>query len=44
MKAVFSTRAFTAVKAETTEKVTTETGGLFLGIYKIMLSDYGILC
>lgn len=34
MKAVFSTRAFTAVKAETTEKVTTETGGLFLGIYE----------
>ena len=31
MKAVFSDRAYTAVLAETTEKISTETGGLFLG-------------
>lgn len=31
MKAIFSNRAYTAVMAETTEKVETETGGLFLG-------------
>lgn len=31
MRAVFSNRAFSAVLAETTEKITTETGGLFLG-------------
>jgi integrative and conjugative element protein (TIGR02256 family) len=31
MKAIFSDRAFAAVLAETTEKITTETGGLFLG-------------
>lgn len=34
MKAVFSERAFSAVLAETTEKVTTETGGLFLGTFQ----------
>lgn len=32
MKVFFSDRAFTAILAETTEKVKTETGGLFLGI------------
>lgn len=32
MRAVFSNRAYTAVLAETTEKIKTETGGLFLGI------------
>lgn len=31
MKVIFSNRAFSAVLAETTEKITTETGGLFLG-------------
>ena len=31
MKVCFSERAFAAVLAETTEKITTETGGLFLG-------------
>ena len=31
MKVVFSTRAFAALMAETTEKIETETGGLFLG-------------
>ena len=31
MKAIFSNRAYTAVMAETTEKVETETGGLCLG-------------
>ncbi len=31
MKIVFSDRAFAAVMAETTEKIKTETGGLFLG-------------
>jgi len=31
MRVVFSNRAFSAVLAETTEKITTETGGLFLG-------------
>ena len=31
MKVIFSNRAFAAVLAETTEKITTETGGLFLG-------------
>ncbi|MBQ7370442.1 MAG: Mov34/MPN/PAD-1 family protein [Blautia sp.] len=31
MKAVFSDRAYAAVMAETTEKIQTETGGLFLG-------------
>ncbi len=31
MKVVFSKRAFASVMAETAEKVTTETGGLFLG-------------
>ena len=34
MKAVFSNRAYTAVLAETTEKIKTETGGLFLGTIK----------
>ena len=34
MKVVFSTRAFAAILAETTEKIKTETGGLFLGKYK----------
>ncbi|MCD8361685.1 MAG: Mov34/MPN/PAD-1 family protein [Lachnospiraceae bacterium] len=33
MKVVFSDRAYAAVMAETTEKIATETGGLFLGIY-----------
>lgn len=33
MKVVFSSRAFTGVLAETTEKIKTETGGLFLGKY-----------
>lgn len=32
MKVVFSERSFAAVLAETTEKIKTETGGLFLGI------------
>ena len=31
MKVVFSDRAFASVMAETTEKIETETGGLFLG-------------
>lgn len=31
MNVVFSTRAYTSIMAETTEKITTETGGLFLG-------------
>lgn len=31
MKAVFSDRAYASVMAETTEKIQTETGGLFLG-------------
>lgn len=31
MKVVFSDRAFAAIMSETTEKITTETGGLFLG-------------
>ena len=34
MKVVFSDRAFSAVLAETTEKIKTETGGLFLGTYE----------
>ena len=34
MKVIFSNRAFAAVLAETTEKITTETGGLFLGVVK----------
>ena len=34
MKAVFSNRAFTAVLAETTEKIKTETGGLYLGVFE----------
>ena len=32
MRAVFSNRAYASVLAETTEKIKTETGGLFLGI------------
>lgn len=31
MKAIFSSRAYASVLAETTEKIQTETGGLFLG-------------
>lgn len=34
MNVIFSNRAFTGIMAETTEKVTTETGGLFLGAVK----------
>lgn len=34
MKAVFSDRAFAAIMAETTEKIKTETGGLFLGSFE----------
>lgn len=34
MKVIFSNRAFAAVLAETTEKITTETGGLFLGVVR----------
>lgn len=33
MRVVFSKRAYASVLAETTEKIKTETGGLFLGIY-----------
>lgn len=32
MKAIFSDRAFVAIMSETTEKIKTETGGLFLGL------------
>lgn len=34
MNVIFSNRAFTGIMAETAEKVTTETGGLFLGAVK----------
>ena len=34
MKVIFSDRAFAAVMAETTEKIKTETGGLFLGTFE----------
>lgn len=34
MEVVFSNRAYAAVMAETTEKIQTETGGLFLGTYQ----------
>ena len=34
MKVVFSDRAFVAIMAETTEKIKTETGGLFLGSFE----------
>lgn len=34
MKVIFSDRAFAAVMAETTEKIKTETGGLFLGLFE----------
>lgn len=33
MNVIFSTRAYASVMAETTEKIKTETGGLFLGAY-----------
>lgn len=33
MRVVFSSRAYASVLAETTEKIKTETGGLFLGTY-----------
>ena len=31
MKVIFSDRAYASILAETTEKIQTETGGLFLG-------------
>ena len=34
MKVVFSERAYTALLSETYEKITTETGGIFLGYYE----------
>lgn len=34
MRVVFSNRAYASILAETTEKITTETGGLFLGTVK----------
>ena len=34
MKVVFSDRAYSSVMAETTEKIETETGGLFLGTFE----------
>lgn len=34
MKVVFSNRAYTALLSETYEKITTETGGVFLGYYE----------
>lgn len=34
MKVIFSDRAFAAIMAETTEKIKTETGGLFLGSFE----------
>lgn len=34
MKVVFSNRAYTGILSETTEKIKTETGGLFLGVYE----------
>lgn len=34
MRVIFSTRAYASVMAETTEKIRTETGGLFLGAYE----------
>lgn len=34
MNVIFSNRAYTAVMAETTEKILTETGGLFLGSFE----------
>ncbi|MBQ7642821.1 MAG: Mov34/MPN/PAD-1 family protein [Clostridia bacterium] len=34
MKVIFSDRAYTALLAETYEKITTETGGIFLGYYE----------
>lgn len=34
MRVVFSNRAYAAILAETTEKIKTETGGLFLGTFK----------
>ena len=32
MKVIFSDRAYAGILAETTEKIKTETGGLFLGV------------
>lgn len=34
MKVIFSERAYTALLSETYEKITTETGGIFLGYYE----------
>jgi len=34
MKVIFSNRAYTALLSETQEKITTETGGIFLGYYE----------
>ena len=34
MKVIFSDRAFAAIMAETAEKIQTETGGLFLGVFR----------
>ena len=34
MRVVFSNRAFTAIAVETLEKIQTETGGLFLGVFE----------
>jgi len=34
MQIIFSNRAYTAVIAETTENIKTETGGVFLGLYE----------
>lgn len=34
MKVIFSERAYTALLSETKEKITTETGGIFLGYYE----------
>lgn len=34
MKVIFSDRAYASIMAETAEKIKTETGGLFLGVYE----------
>ncbi len=34
MRVVFSNRAYASVLAETTEKIKTETGGLFLELFR----------
>ena len=34
MNVIFSNRAYTGILSETTEKIKTETGGLFLGVYE----------